>query len=49
MPLDSARIATIVMIQVSMEVASKSVGEKDYHFPILSKGASVINVAPDGT
>ena len=47
-PLESARIATIVIIHVSIEVASKSVGEKDSPLPLLSTGASVISCLPDG-
>ena len=46
--LDSALIATIVMMHVSIDVASKSVGENDSPFPLLSTGASVIRVFPDG-
>ncbi len=46
--LESARIATIVIMQVSIEVASKSVGEKDSPLPLLSTGASVISCLPEG-
>ena len=46
-PFDSALIATIVMMHVSIDV-SKSVGENDSPFPLLSTGASVIRVLPEG-
>ena len=46
-PLFSALMAIIVITQLSIEVASKSVGENDSPLPLLSVGASVNNVAPD--
>jgi len=45
---ESALIATIVIMQVSIEAAKRSVGEKDSPFPWLSTGASVTKIAPDG-
>ena len=47
-PRESAAIAIIVIIQFSIEVANKSVGENDSPFPLLSTGASVTRVSPDG-
>ena len=48
MPFESALIATIVIMQVSIEVASKSVGENDSPLPLLSTGASVIKLISRG-
>ncbi|MFM1932239.1 MAG: hypothetical protein RL226_1542 [Bacteroidota bacterium] len=48
-PLSSAAIPTMVIIQLANETLAKSVGENVDPFPLLSTGASVIMVVPDFT
>ena len=47
-PCSCAAIARMVLMQVPSAVATKSVGEKDSPFPLLSVGASVAILAWDG-
>lgn len=47
-PLLSATIPMMVAMQLASAVATKSVGEKDSPLPLLSTGASVEILLPDG-
>jgi hypothetical protein len=48
-PSRSATIPIIVTIQLPKAAQTKSVGEKDSPFPLLSKGASVNSAFPERT